>query len=146
MRVRWPRSGWLAGLLAALVLAGCGVPAANPGNTTITLSPNSGRPGTVVTVHGYVRSMVAQRPGTSPWGQIGFGGFAAGLVGNTQATWSANHPGHFTASFRVPETAWWTAQGQHPLAPGTYAVALRCFGVSLTKPQQHRCRTGPDQF
>lgn len=72
--------------------------------------------------------MTAQPQGPSPWGQIAFGGFAAGLVANTHATWSAKYPGHVTAVFRVPETAWLTAQGEHQLAPGVYPVALRCFG------------------
>lgn len=145
MRFGWLHRGGSAGLLAGLVLSGCGAPAAKPGDTTIALSPSSGRPGTVVTVRGYVPSVTAQRPATSPWGQIGFGGFAAGLVANTHATWSTKHPGHFTAVFRVPETAWWTAQGEHQLAPGAYAVAFRCFGVRGAKPQQQRCLSGPDQ-
>lgn len=100
----------------------------------------------MVTVRGYVPHITAQAQGPSPWGQIGFGGFAAGMVANTHATWSTKHPGHFTAVFRVPETAWWTAHGEHPLALGAYAVGLRCFGVPGTKPQQQRCLGGPDQF
>ncbi len=136
----------LLGLLAALVLSGCGGPAARSTETAITLSPSSGGPGTMVTVRGYVPHITAQRQGPSPWGQIGFGGFAAGIVANTHATWSTKHLGHFTAVFRVPETAWWTAQGERKLAPGAYAVALRCFGVPGTKPQQQRCLSGPNQF
>ena len=146
MRFGWPHLGWSGGLLAALVLSGCGAPAAHPGDTTLTLSPSSGRPGTLVTVSGYVSSVTAQRPATWPWGQIGFGGFAAGLVSNTHATWSTKRPGHFTAVFRVPETAWWTAHGERTLAPGAYGVGFRCFGVPETKPQQRRCLSGPNQL
>ncbi len=146
MRFGWPHLGGSVGLLAALVLSGCGIPAARSAETAITLSPSSGRPGTMVTVRGYVPHITAQRQGLPPWGQIGFGGFAAGIAANTHVTWATKHLGHFTAVFRVPETAWWTTQGERKLTPGAYAVALRCFGVPGTKPQQQRCLSGPNQF
>ena len=64
----------------------------------ITLNPQSGRPGTTVTVTGYIPAVkdlsVANRKKLPPLGNIGFGGFGSGLIINVSTiTWSSEHPG-----------------------------------------------------
>lgn len=98
---------------------------------SITLSPDSGPPGTIVTVHGFIPSM-QKLPfkilNTSVIGNLAFGGFASGLEYAAPATnWSRTNPGHFTVTFQVPKTAWLTPNGTHSLTDGPYSVAINCF-------------------
>jgi hypothetical protein len=149
---RKTRGGW-ASLLAALLvmaLAACGQQAtASPPVSSggpLVLSPAAGPPGTVVTLHGYLASMrnatTAQRHEAAFGGDIAFGGFAAGLHISADAiTWSSTQPGHFITTIRVPVTNWLTPNGTAVLAPGSYQISLRCFGLSV-----RGCAGGPDQL
>ncbi len=98
---------------------------------SITLSPDSGPPGTTVTIHGFIPSMQklsSKTLNTSVIGNLAFGGFASGLEYAAPATkWSRTNPGHFTVTFQVPKTAWLTPNGTHTLADGPYSVAINCF-------------------
>ena len=150
----------MAGILA--ITAGCG---ATPGHETasgpsqtaknavshpvnqpfITLNPKSGRPGTIVTVTGYIPSVknlsASDRSKLPSLGNIGFGGFDSGLTIDVSAiSWSSQHPGYFTTRFQVPTQPWITPQGEHSLKPGVYPVAIQCFG-----PMIHGCALGPSQ-
>lgn len=137
-----------AALAGALILAGCGTPSAAPAaSQQLTLSPPSGPPGTRVVLSGYLPAMrdatAGDRTRAQFGGDIGFGGFTHGLdINVSQIHWSARHPGHFAASFRVPATAWLTPTGMHRLVPGRYTVAIRCFGAAVQK----GCGGGPDQL
>lgn len=111
----------------------------------ITLNPKSGRPGTTVTVTGYIPSVkdlsAAERAKLPPLGNISFGGFDAGLTIDVSAiTWSSQHPGYFTTQFQVPTEPWLTPHGEHPLKPGVYPVAIQCFGPTIPG-----CGLGPSQ-
>ncbi len=111
----------------------------------ITLNPQSGRPGTTVTVTGYIPAVkdlsVANRKKLPPLGNIGFGGFGSGLIINVSTiTWSSEHPGYFTAQFQVPTEPWLTSHGEHALKPGSYPVAIQCFGPTIKG-----CALGPSQ-
>ncbi|PSR32706.1 MAG: hypothetical protein C7B46_13180 [Sulfobacillus benefaciens] len=150
----------LSGIL--VVTAGCGAASGHdtasgssrvvkhtvdhPGNQPfITLNPTSGRPGSIVTVTGYIPSVkdlsASDRAKLAPLGNIGFGGFNTGLTIDVSAiTWSSQHPGYFTAKFQVPTQPWLTPQGEHALKPGVYPVAIQCFG-----PMIHGCALGPSQ-
>lgn len=153
---------WVFGGALLLVMAGCGHQAASPHGTAsaasasrthhghgayITLSPSVGTPGTLVTLTGYLPSMVHVKVGQNSvenfQGNIGFGGFRHGLSisGSSAIKWSRRRPGHFTTQFQVPETAWLTPTGIHPLASGSYTVAIDCFGTDPAR----GCALGPDQ-
>lgn len=118
----------------------------HPGNQPfITLNPKSGRPGTIVTVTGYIPSVKdlsdSDRSKLPPLGNIGFGGFDSGLTIDVSAiSWSSQHPGYFTTRFQVPTQPWVTPQGEHALKPGVYPVAIQCFGPAI-----HGCALGPSQ-
>lgn len=147
----WSAVGAALALLAAGGLAGCGraataapVPPSTPG---FAVTPASGPPGTVVTVTGYVAAMrsatPAERAQAQYGGELAFGGFAEGLdISPNRVHWSRSHPGHFSATFQVPQTGWITPKGPRRLVPGPVTVALRCFGplVPGTK-----CGLSPDQ-
>lgn len=152
MAVRKTRTRWAAPLLALLVmtLAACGQPATTSQPVTpkgpMVLSPATGPPGTVVTLHGYLASMryatAAERQNATFGGTIAFGGFRAGLEISADAiTWSSIDPGHFTTTFRVPVTNWLTPTGTAVLAPGPYRVVIRCFGIVV-----RGCAGGPGQL
>ena len=64
----------------------------------------------------------SQRNGTVCWDGCS-GGFTEGV----QVAWSAVHAGFFAAELTVPTTAWLTADGPQPLAPGTYPVGVQCI-------------------
>lgn len=157
----WQRVRYGATACGLFLLVGCGQSAAAPhssANTAssrvahhghgayITLSPSTGRPGTLVTLSGYLPSMahVTVGPNGSArfQGNIGFGGFRRGLsISASSIHWSRRRPGHFTTQFAVPQTAWLTARGTRSLASGFYTVAIDCFGTVRTL----GCAAGPDQ-
>ncbi len=97
---------------------------------TIQLVPDSGPPGTYVTLHGYVPSAINRK--TQNYGPVSFGGWPNGLsmLPNT-VTWSNIHPGHFTTHFRVPTVSWLSPRGTAPLTTGTYHVGIQCFGLGI---------------
>lgn len=113
---------------------------------SITLSPDAGLPGTVVTVRGYIPSMKNESVKTldqNSIGNIAFGGFTDGLeYAASSSTWSASDPGHFEARFTVPKTAWLTPTDTHALVNGSYSVAINCFTVGQA---QAGCDLGPNQ-
>lgn len=161
----------LASLAGLLLIAGCGTAGGNvssaatqstpgvhaPSRTpvaagadrsgdVIALRPDAGPPGTRVTIEGYIPSMnnVAVAPASTyqVQGNIGFGGFKLGLnIAGTTIHWAKNRSGHFTTTFRVPTTAWLTANGTHPLKAGVYKVAIDCIGNVA----QRGCAMGPDE-
>lgn len=104
----------------------------------VTVIPDQGPPGTVVTLTGYVPSA---RPGKKHrLGIITFGGQTHGLFMNASAfTWSKTLPGHFVTHFTVPAVPWLSPQGQVTLKAGSYVVGIQCLGTSMA-----RCR-GTDE-
>src|SRR5438093_2301422 len=96
----------------------------NPPGSSITVTPRSGPPGTVVTVSAYV-------PGTSPdsrWAQETDLCWADcdALAGSSEIDWSSSTPGEFTLHFTVPAAPWFTGTRVSPLRPGRYAVIVPC--------------------
>lgn len=121
------------------------VPPQHLSESTLVLSPESGQPGTVVSVTGYVAAVqtmtAAQRKNIPPVVNIQFGGLASGLnIEATAITWSQTHPGEYTAKFRVPTVPWLTPQGEHPLFAGQYPVTVTCAGPTISG-----CAKGPAQ-
>ena len=110
----------------------------------LRLSPDSGPPGTLVTLTGYLPADAATPPSgpAAESGVVCWDGCAAGL--NISPTWhwtglatsptvSAAVPPPaavplFKTTFTVPAIPWLTAAGPHPLTPGAYAVGIRCAG------------------
>jgi hypothetical protein len=104
--------------------------------THITLSPDSGPPGTVVHIDG-------DTPGGLTSAQVGSDGRLTHAVicwdgcqeGITNAlselTWSDTEPGHFTMSFTVPRAPWLSGSSPHPLDPGDYGVGVQCLPPSI---------------
>ena len=142
---------WGLGLCVATaaVLTACGRPVAAPAATTpshqFTLTPSSGPPGTTVTITGYVAAMhsatTGQRSQARFGGDIRFGGLARGLdISANDLHWSTRRPGHFTAAFQVPKTAWLAPSGAQRLTPGPVTVSVRCLG-----PIAQGCAVGPAQ-
>lgn len=102
-------------------------PSAHGSRATLTLTPDQGRPGTRVTVHGYVPQAGAARPPGG--GTINFGGWPDGLsiLPNTVA-WSKTDPGHFVTHFTVPAGPWLSPHGEALLKDGPQTVGVQCFG------------------
>ncbi len=106
---------------------------------TIQLVPDSGPPGTYVTVHGDVPSAIDRK--TQNDGSVSFGAWPNGLSMMPNAvTWSKTHPGHFTTNFRVPMVSWLSPRGPVALSAGTYRVGIQCFGGGIAG-----CGGGPYQ-
>ncbi|MGH9068764.1 MAG: WD40/YVTN/BNR-like repeat-containing protein, partial [Acidimicrobiales bacterium] len=100
--------------------------AGDPG-VAITLSPASGGPGTVVTIHGrFLGPPPAKRRNEA---RVCWDGCATGLVQEGAAIHYGSG-GHFTTTLTVPETAWLTAGGPHALASGTYPVGIECLDAT----------------
>ncbi|PSR20569.1 MAG: hypothetical protein C7B45_14350 [Sulfobacillus acidophilus] len=117
-----------------------------PSHAFITLSPDAGPPGTVVTLHGFIpsmKNMPVKTADQNATGNLAFGGFSIGLeYAAIDGTWSATDPGHFVGHFTVPKTAWLTPHGIHDLKDGSYVVAINCFvfGAAVKG-----CSADPDQ-
>ncbi len=130
-----------------------GTPSAAATSAWLRLSPNSGPPGTVVTLTGYLAAD-AGTPPTGPAAQTGiicWDGCAGGLNispiwhwtgaaaqgtsgggGTAPATRASGSPPvaapTFETTFTVPAIPWLSAAGPQPLTPGTYAVGIQCVG------------------
>ena len=129
---RNPVGASLTGVLLLAAGFGAAPPAAAAGHSathgiTLHLSPDSGPPGTKVTLSG-VEPAAAANP--QQFGNIDFGGFPNGLsISASSITWSKSHPGAFVTHFTVPEVPWLSPHGEATLKAGPYTVGIQCFGV-----------------
>jgi hypothetical protein len=110
---------------------------ATPSVAWISLSPDSGGPGTTVRIDGYL-------PGGLPEDELKnddylthadvcWGGCQNGLVeSGLDVTWSAQAPDHFSSQFVVPEIPWLAADGLHPLKAGDYPVDIPYLDPNAT--------------
>jgi hypothetical protein len=92
---------------------------------TLTLSPASGRPGTVVTVTGHLSRPLHAR---EPSAEVCWDGCADGLdFGASNLRWTSRRT--FRATLRVPAAPWIEAAPYRvaPLASGTYAIGVDCL-------------------
>jgi hypothetical protein len=92
---------------------------------TLTISPRSGRPGTVVTVTGHLRRPVHPR---DPSLQTCWDGCANGLdFSDTHTRWTSARM--FRATIRIPAAPWIEAAPYRvaPLASGAYAIGVDCL-------------------
>lgn len=100
-----------------------------PSTTWISLSPDSGDPGTRVQVNGYL-------PGGLPMDELiqdnylthvdlCWGGCQTGLmISSLEVTWSQQEIGHFQLQFTVPLIPWLANDGIHRLDAGNYIIGL----------------------
>ncbi len=110
-----------------------------PSGAWISLTPDTGIPGTTVQIDGYL-------PGGLPEADLKANDYKThadvcwdtclnGLaIGSQEVTWSNSEPGRFTLQFTVPVAPWLKADGPHPMKPGDYTVGLQCLG-----PDQSGC-------
>lgn len=129
---------WAGVLLAALTLlpmaagtSGSVVLAAPAARPTITLSPSSGPPGTVLTIHGRV-------PGMTPAGHsipnftVCLGGCRAGFTEEgLPIAWTG--PTTFVARFTIPRTVLLTPRGPLVLRDGVYPIGVTCVAPGAAR-------------
>jgi hypothetical protein len=114
--------------VAARRLAGKGVPdsgAANRPGDWITLAPASGRPGSLVTVTGYVAGATPGQP-RADHAPLCWAACDA-LTGYVDISWSPSQAGLFTAQFLAPAAPWFAGGKIAPLQAGRYAVVFPCL-------------------
>lgn len=139
LRTAWIRS--VSRLVAtSIILMACWpLPAAaaapvspNSGSRQLRVFPSIGRPGTRLTISGYVpaaRPMtLAERQALAENATAQFGGIVQGVtVNGIHVHWSQRSPGDYTFQFRVPREPWLTAAGEHPLQDGHYPITVTCI-------------------
>lgn len=104
-------------------LTGPGAAGAPPG-LRISLSPQQGLPGTVVTITGDVASAPDTRRPAAPATDVCWDGCAHGLRESQDITWRGTH---FTTSLVVPAVTWLATAGPRPPKSGTFPVTLECL-------------------
>lgn len=126
---------------------------AAPSGAWISLSPDSGGPGTTVRIDGYL-------PGGLPENELKnenylthaemcWGGCQNGLMeSGLEVTWSAQDLGHFSSQFIVPPIPWLAADGLHLLKAGDYPVDIlyldpNATGCSQTVSSTESCPVTP---
>jgi hypothetical protein len=131
-RARGRRVGALVALLflslAVLVPVVPGTPAVTAADRpTLRVSPASGPPGTVITLHGYVPGLTAQNLRALDGVTVCLDGCAAGFTDQgVPVRYTAS--GQFTARFTLPKVPVLTASGPLVLADGTYTMGFTCIG------------------
>lgn len=113
---------------------------------SITLSPSSGPPGTVVQISGFIPgAQVAASGSASGEGNVCWDGCPGGLIfEQAPVQWSSSAAGQFSMQFTVPSAPWLEADGAHSPVPGDYTVGVQCLappGGQLAG----GCATGPAQ-
>jgi photosystem II stability/assembly factor-like uncharacterized protein len=110
--------------------------AATPSGAWISLSPDSGAPGTSLEIQGSL-------PGGPTAGEVNptdpaamanvcWQGCLTGFVQEgLPVAWSADQPGHFKLQFTIPAIPWLATDGPHALIPGDYTLSLQCLGQEL---------------
>ena len=142
--VQWRQAIWPALLATAVLFAtalsvtGSGSPAfaaSAPAAASLTLSPASGPPGTVVTLEGDVPGMT-KAPPPFQGVTVCIGSCSAGFTEALQALRFLGH-GRFTARFTLPTAPVLTVNGPLSLTDGTYRIGYTCVG-----PDQEGCASG----
>ncbi len=100
-----------------------------PEGTWIKLTPDSGIPGTVVQVTGYLPGGLPQTDlaaqNYTTYASICWNGCQTGLKQDgLDVTWSQTEPGSFSLEFTVPPIPWLALDGFHTLEAGNYSVDL----------------------
>jgi hypothetical protein len=97
-----------------------------PAGATMTLTPPSGAPGTIVHVTGVYPG--GPPPSTSPGSvSLCWGGCRTGLVVGMSIAWSAG--GHFSGTFEVPTDPWIGPDGIVVPRSGPVSVGIECFSM-----------------
>lgn len=108
-------------------------PAATPTGTWIRLAPDSGPPGTVIRIDGYLpggpdAASAAGDP-TLLHTTLCWDGCLTGFTAvDTPVEWSTDQPGQFSAQFTAPSLPWLGPDGPVPGATGDYRVGVQCLG------------------
>lgn len=131
-RLRGPLPRWAGVLLVALTLlpmttgtTGSVVLAAPAARPTITLSPASGPPGTVLTIHGRVPEMTPAGH-SIPNFTVCLGGCGAGFTDEgLPIAWTG--PTNFVARFTIPRTVLLTPRGPLVLRDDVYPIGVTCL-------------------
>jgi photosystem II stability/assembly factor-like uncharacterized protein len=140
-------------------------PTATPGGAWISLSPDSGAPGSTIEISGYLPGGPAQSDvktgDPAATANVCWQGCLDGFVNvDIPINWSANQPGNFTLQYTVPSTPWLGTDGPHALQPGDYTIGLQCLGpenqgcaiqegsvtatFNLSGPASSQCQTDQD--
>ncbi len=104
-------------------------PDSTPQGTWIRLIPDSGIPGAVVQISGYLPGGLSQTDlsaqGYTTYASICWNGCQTGLKEDgLEVTWSQTEPGSFSLEFTVPPIPWLSLDGFHALEAGNYSVDL----------------------
>lgn len=106
------------------------VATSTPSGAWVALTPQSGPPGTKVTVNGYLPGLTQND--LNQYANVCWDTCANGLqINGLPVTWDRNTPGKFNLQFTVPLAAWIGADGQHDLVDGDYSVGVQCIGVPV---------------
>lgn len=116
----------LAAMLTGTEIAPPALAASTPKAASLTLSPTSGPPGTVVTLHGYVPGMTKAPPAYQGI-TVCIGPCESGFTDGIQ-TLHYLGDGRFTARFTVPTVPLLTANGPLTLTDGMYRIGYTCVG------------------
>jgi len=140
-------------------------PTATPEGAWISLSPESGAPGTTIEISGYLPGGPVQSDvktsDPAATANVCWQGCLDGFVNSDlPVTWSADQPGNFTLQYTIPSIPWLGTDGPHALQPGDYTLSLQCLGpenqgcaiqegsvsatFSLSGPASNRCQTDQD--
>jgi len=104
------------------------IPTSTPLGAWIALTPQSGPPGTKVTVNGYIPGL--SQNDLNQYANVCWDTCLNGLqINGLPVSWDTSTPAKFSLQFAVPLTAWMGADGQHELIDGDYSVGVQCIGV-----------------
>jgi len=108
-----------------------------PTGAWISLTPDTGTPGTNVQIDGYLPGGLPQADlkanDYKTHAEVCWDSCLNGLdIGSQEVVWSTSEPGRFTLQFTTPAAPYLKADGPHLLKPGDYAVGLQCLGPDQT--------------
>jgi hypothetical protein len=110
--------------------------APTPSGTWISLSPDSGAPGTTLEINGYLPGgpTASEVNPTDPaaTANVCWQGCLTGFVHEgLSVEWSSDQPGHFKLQFTIPAIPWLASDGPQALVPGDYTLSMQCLGQEL---------------
>jgi hypothetical protein len=111
--------------------------AATPVGTWIRLTPDSGPPGTVIHIDGYLPggpdAAGAADNQTLLHTTVCWDGCLTGFTAvDSPVEWSADQPGQFSTQFTAPSLPWLGPDGPVPGVAAVYRVGVQCLGPLVT--------------